>query len=167
MEDDKVLRYLIKSTVWDQSEFILFVLKHFHFWSWWVQKNREDFCPFSLPIGLFAHRCFGGWIHMEPVTNDKVLIAVFGGMAKGTGIGSIFEAEGLMIGLRWLPISLKRISLLCEAKITLFLKLLDLCLQQHFLWYETAMYSLLTYFTASKLTDYVVEGFEKNTRLLT
>jgi uncharacterized membrane-anchored protein YitT (DUF2179 family) len=104
-------------------------------------------------------------IHMEPVTNDKVLIAVFGGMLMGTGIGFIIRGGGLIDGFEVITDFTQKNSAFSGSEITLFLNSLIMLAAAFFFGIEPAMYSLLTYFTAIKVTDYVVEGFEEYTAL--
>ena len=104
-------------------------------------------------------------IEMEPVTNDKVLIAVFGGMLMGTGIGFIIRGGGLIDGFEVITDFTQKNSAFSGSEITLFLNSLIMLAAAFFFGIEPAMYSLLTYFTAIKVTDYVVEGFEEYTAL--
>ena len=104
-------------------------------------------------------------IQMEPVTNDKVLIAVFGGMLMGTGIGFIIRGGGLIDGFEVITDFTQKNSAFSGSEITLFLNSLIMLAAAFFFGIEPAMYSLLTYFTAIKVTDYVVEGFEEYTAL--
>jgi uncharacterized membrane-anchored protein YitT (DUF2179 family) len=104
-------------------------------------------------------------IQMEPVTKDKVLIAVFGGMLMGTGIGFIIRGGGLIDGFEVITDFTQKNSAFSGSEITLFLNSLIMLAAAFFFGIEPAMYSLLTYFTAIKVTDYVVEGFEEYTAL--
>jgi uncharacterized membrane-anchored protein YitT (DUF2179 family) len=104
-------------------------------------------------------------LQMEPVTNDKVLIAVFGGMLMGTGIGFIIRGGGLIDGFEVITDFTQKNSAFSGSEITLFLNSLIMLAAAFFFGIEPAMYSLLTYFTAIKVTDYVVEGFEEYTAL--
>jgi uncharacterized membrane-anchored protein YitT (DUF2179 family) len=105
------------------------------------------------------------FIHMDPVTNDKVLIAVFGGFLMGTGIGFIIRGGGLIDGFEVITDFTQKNSAFSGSEITLFLNSLIMLAAAFFFGIETAMYSLLTYFTAIKVTDYVVDGFEEYTAL--
>jgi uncharacterized membrane-anchored protein YitT (DUF2179 family) len=104
-------------------------------------------------------------MHMEPVTNDKVLIAVFGGFLMGTGIGFIIRGGGLIDGFEVITDFTQKNSAFSGSEITLFLNSLIMLAAAFFFGIEPAMYSLLTYFTAIKVTDYVVDGFEEYTAL--
>ncbi len=104
-------------------------------------------------------------LQLEPVTNDKVLIAVFGGFLMGTGIGFIIRGGGLIDGFEVITDFTEKNSAFSGSEITLFLNSLIMMAAAFFFGIEPAMYSILTYFTAIKVTDYVVEGFEEYTAL--
>jgi uncharacterized membrane-anchored protein YitT (DUF2179 family) len=104
-------------------------------------------------------------LQMEPVTEDKLLIAVFGGFLMGIGIGLIIRGGGLIDGFEVITDFTQKNSAFSGSEITLFLNSLIMITAAFFFGIEAAMYSMLTYFTAIKVTDYVVEGFEEYTAL--
>lgn len=105
------------------------------------------------------------FLPIDPVTNDKVLIAVFGGVLMGTGIGLIIRGGGLIDGFEVITAYFQRNSAFSASEITVFLNSLIMLFAAIFFGIEPAMYSIITYFTAIKMTDYVVEGFEEYTAL--
>ena len=104
-------------------------------------------------------------LEIPTVTDDKVLIAIFGGVLMGTGIGLIIRGGGLIDGFEVITTYFQRNSALSASEITIFLNSLIMLFAALFFGIEAAMYSILTYFTAIKMTDYVVEGFEEYTAL--
>jgi uncharacterized membrane-anchored protein YitT (DUF2179 family) len=105
------------------------------------------------------------FLEIEPITNDKVLIAVFGGVLMGTGIGLIIRGGGLIDGFEVITEFFQKNSAFSGSEITVFLNSLIMLVAAYFFGVEPALYSILTYFTAIKMTDYVVEGFEEYTAL--
>jgi uncharacterized membrane-anchored protein YitT (DUF2179 family) len=105
------------------------------------------------------------FLEIPPVTDDKVLIAIFGGVLMGTGIGLIIRGGGLIDGFEVITTYFQKNSALSASEITIFLNSLIMLFAALFFGIEAAMYSILTYFTAIKMTDYVVEGFEEYTAL--
>jgi len=105
------------------------------------------------------------FLEIPTVTEDKVLIAVFGGVLMGVGIGLIIRGGGLIDGFEVITAYFQRNSALSASEITVFLNSLIMLFAAWFFGIEAAMYSILTYFTAIKMTDYVVEGFEEYTAL--
>ncbi|GMQ30080.1 YitT family protein [Algoriphagus confluentis] len=105
------------------------------------------------------------FVEFPTVTQDKVLIAVFGGFLMGTGIGLIIRGGGLIDGFEVITEYFQKNSALSASEITVFLNSLIMLSAAFVFGIEPAMYSILTYFTAIKTTDYVVEGFEEYTAL--
>jgi uncharacterized membrane-anchored protein YitT (DUF2179 family) len=99
------------------------------------------------------------------VTEDKVLIAVFGGFLIGLGIGFVIKGGAVIDGLEVIAeYTTKNYGLSSGEMILMVNSMLILGAALQF-GLETAMYSILTYFTAMKTTDYVVDGFEEYTSL--
>jgi uncharacterized membrane-anchored protein YitT (DUF2179 family) len=105
------------------------------------------------------------FMEIEPITNDKLLIAVFGGVLMGTGIGLIIRGGGLIDGFEVITEFFQKNSAFSGSEITVFLNSIIMLVAAIFFGTEAALYSILTYFTAIKMTDYVVEGFEEYTAL--
>lgn len=104
-------------------------------------------------------------IELKGLTEDLVLSAVFGGILMGLGIGLIIRGGGLIDGFEVITEFVQKNSPLSGGEITLFLNSLIMLFAAVFFGIEPAMYSILTYYTAIKMTDYVVEGFEEYTAL--
>lgn len=105
------------------------------------------------------------FMEIEPITNDKLLIAVFGGVLMGTGIGLIIRGGGLIDGFEVITEFFQKNSAFSGSEITVFLNSIIMLFAAIFFGTDAALYSILTYFTAIKMTDYVVEGFEEYTAL--
>jgi uncharacterized membrane-anchored protein YitT (DUF2179 family) len=118
----------------------------------------------SLAIGLLAVLMY--FIHFEnAVTNDKILIAIFGGFLIGLGIGFVIKSGGVIDGLEVIADYTKKKYGFTTSEIILFINTLIFLTAAFYFGLEAAMYSILTYFTASKTADYVVDGFEEYTAL--
>lgn len=105
------------------------------------------------------------FITFPQVTNDKVLIAVFGGFFIGLGIGLVIRGGGVIDGLEIIAhYTNKKIGFSTGEIIMSFNTLLFIGAAFEF-GIETAMYSILVYYTAMKTSDYVVDGFEEFTAL--
>jgi uncharacterized membrane-anchored protein YitT (DUF2179 family) len=116
-------------------------------------------------ISIFMLIVILQFMQIPTVTEDKVLIAVFGGFLMGTGIGLIIRGGGLIDGFEVITDFTQKNSAFSGSEITLFLNSLIMLAAVFSFGIETAMYSILTYFTAIKVTDYVVDGFEEYTAL--
>ncbi len=99
------------------------------------------------------------------VTEDKILIAVFGGFLIGLGIGFVIKAGGVLDGLEVIADYTNKKSGFSTSEIILFVNTLIFLAAAFYFGIEAAMYSILTYFTATRTSDYVVDGFEEYTAL--
>lgn len=99
------------------------------------------------------------------VTEDKVLIAVFGGFFIGLGLGLVIKGGGVLDGIEIMAFYTTRNSAFSTGEIILALNGLIFIAAAFVFDIETAMYSFLVYFTAAKTTTYVVDGFEEFTAL--
>jgi len=116
-------------------------------------------------ISVFMLTVILHFMEVPTVTEDKLLIAVFGGILMGTGIGLIIRGGGLIDGFEVITDFTQKNSAFSGSEITLFLNSLIMLAAVFSFGIEAAMYSILTYFTAIKVTDYVVDGFEEYTAL--
>lgn len=92
------------------------------------------------------------------ITNDKLLISIFGGFFLGVGIGLTMRAGCAVDGIEVLALYTLRRSSFTISEIILGLNIIIFSLAAFQFGIQTALYSMLTYFTASKTIDYVIEG---------
>ncbi len=92
------------------------------------------------------------------ITDDKLLISIFGGFFLGVGIGLTMRAGCAVDGIEVLALYTLRRSSLTISEIILGLNIIIFSLAAFEFGIQTALYSMLTYFTASKTIDYVIEG---------
>ena len=104
-------------------------------------------------------------IKIPPVTDDKLLIAAFGGFFIGLGIGLVIRAGGVIDGLEIIAHYTHKKSGFTTGEIIMVLNSLIILGAAIEFGLEAAMYSILVYFIAMKTTDYVVNGFEEFTAL--
>lgn len=96
-------------------------------------------------------------------TQDKVLVAVFGGFFLGAGIGLMIRGGGVIDGTEVLAIYLSRRSSLTVGDFILLFNILIFSAAAYLLSVEVALYSILTYLAASKTVDFILEGIEEFT----
>jgi uncharacterized membrane-anchored protein YitT (DUF2179 family) len=98
------------------------------------------------------------------ITNDKLLIAIFGGFFLGTGIGLSIRGGAVIDGTEIMAIFLsrKRSSLSVGDYILVF-NLIIFTVAAYLLTIEIALYSILIYLAASKTVDFILEGIEEFT----
>jgi uncharacterized membrane-anchored protein YitT (DUF2179 family) len=98
------------------------------------------------------------------VTPDKLLTAVFGGVFIGAGIGLAMRGGAVLDGTEIAAVLLSRSSAILKVSdVILLMNVLIFTAAVFFLGVEPALYSILTYFAASKMIDYVVNGIEEYT----
>ena len=95
------------------------------------------------------------------ITSDKLLIAVFGGFFLGSGIGLTIRGGGVLDGTEVLAIYLTKKIGLTIGDLILIFNIIIFAVAAYLLSVETALYSILTYLTASKTVNLVVEGVEE------
>ena len=104
------------------------------------------------------------WIIEFPhLTEDRLLVAVFGGFFLGTGIGLSMRGGSVLDGTEILAIFLSR---RLGTKVSDWVILINLVIfgaATMLLSLEQALYSLLTYIVASKALDFIIDGVEEYT----
>lgn len=104
-------------------------------------------------------------INIPTLTQDKILIAFFGGFLIGLGVGLVIRGGGVIDGLEVIADYTNKKSGFSSSEIVLVINICIMLAAAYYFGLETAMYSILTYFTGSKTSDYVVDGFEEYTAL--
>ncbi len=97
------------------------------------------------------------------ITDDKVLVAVFGGVFLGGGIGLTIRGGGVIDGTEVLAIYLSRKVSLTVGDFILIFNIIIFTVAAYLLTIEIALYSILTYLSASKMVDFILEGIEEYT----
>jgi uncharacterized membrane-anchored protein YitT (DUF2179 family) len=101
------------------------------------------------------------FISIPSITADKLLISIFGGFFLGAGIGLSIRGGAVIDGTEVLAISVSRKSSLSVGD---FIALFNIALFSFAILLtniETAMYSMLTYLSASKTVDFIINGVEE------
>lgn len=102
-------------------------------------------------------------VDFPEVTEDKLLVAVFGGFFLGAGIGLSIRGGSVLDGTEVLAIFLSRKLGTTIGDIIILINILVFLAAAYFLSVETALYSMLTYLAASRTLDFVIEGIEEYT----
>jgi len=106
-------------------------------------------------------------VHFPDVTPDKLLTAVFGGFFIGAGIGLAIRGGAVLDGTEVTALLVSRRSaLLRVGDVILILNVFIFSAAAFFLGVESALYSILTYFAASKTVDFLLHGIEEHTAVI-
>ena len=109
-----------------------------------------------LALAVMVH-----FIELPTITTDKLLIAVFGGFFLGAGIGLYIRGWGVIDGTEVLAITVSRKSSLSVGDFISVFNVILFAFAALMINIETAMYSMLTYITASKTVDFILNGIEE------
>lgn len=115
---------------------------------------------------LFAVILLGVALLLIPVqgsTDDKLLISIFGGAFLGIGIGLIMRTGAALDGIEVLAVYTLKKTSFTISEIILGINIIIFTIAGFRFGIETALYSILTYFTATRCIDYVVEGLQAYT----
>ena len=109
-----------------------------------------------LSVALFV-------IEIQPITSDKLLIAIFGGLLMGTGVGLVIRGGGVIDGAEVIAVFTGRKTGFSNSEIIMLINCVIFGVAAFQFGIETAMYSVITYFTATRAINYVVDGIEQFT----
>lgn len=101
------------------------------------------------------------FVNYPTITEDKLLIAVFGGFFLGLGIGMAMRGGSVIDGTEVLAIYLSRKLSLTIGDILFLINLVIFSVGASILSIEVALYAILTYLAAAKTVDFVVDGVEE------
>lgn len=106
------------------------------------------------------------FLEFPVVTDDRVLEAVFGGFFLGGGIGLAMRGGAVLDGTEIAALLIsKRSHLLKVGDVILGFNVALFLVAMTALGVEAALYSILTYFTAAKMLDFVLHGIEEYTAI--
>ncbi len=100
-------------------------------------------------------------VKFPTVTHDKLLTAVFGGFFLGMGIGMAVRGGSVIDGTEVLAIYLSRKTGATIGDIILIINIVIFSCAAWLLGLDIAMYSMITYLSASKTLDFIIEGIEE------
>lgn len=107
------------------------------------------------------------FVKFPNVTPDKLLTAVFGGFFIGAGIGLAIRGGAVLDGTEIAALLVsKSSSLLKVGDVILIFNIFIFLAAAFFLGVESALYSILTYFAASKTIDFLIHGIEEYTAII-
>ncbi|HEY9002969.1 MAG TPA: YitT family protein [Mucilaginibacter sp.] len=102
-------------------------------------------------------------VHLHTITRDKLLVAVFGGGFMGIGVGLSIRGGCALDGIEVLALYTgKRISF-TVSEIILGINIVIFLIAAIEVGLPEALYSILTYYVASRTSNFVIEGLEEYT----
>lgn len=117
----------------------------------------------STSISILTLAAIIFFIDFPVITDDKLLISIFGGFFLGAGIGLAIRGGCVIDGTEILAVYINRKSVLSMGDIILLINVFIFLAAAFILNIETALYSILTYLSASKTVDFIIQGIEEYT----
>lgn len=100
--------------------------------------------------------------HFEPVTDDLFLATVIGAVILGTGVGLVIRTGGALDGSEIIAVLVSKNRPVSVGQFIMIVNVFIFILAAFLVFsWETAMYSIITYYIAYKMIDIVVEGMEE------
>lgn len=124
----------------------------------WSTLNKQIVLKSFLSITALAI-----FIHFEnftSVTDDKLLIAIFGGLFLGAGIGITIKNGSVLDGSEILGIYINNRLGISIGKVIILFNIILFSITALLISIEVSMYSVLTFLITAKVIDLMIEGFE-------
>ena len=99
--------------------------------------------------------------HFSAITDNEMLSVVFGGMLLGVGVGLVLKGGACIDGTELMALLISRHSSISVGQIILVFNLIIFTVAGFLFGPDRALLSLLTYIIASKVIDYVEQGFNQ------
>ena len=123
-----------------------------------LQKSFVIQTFYSVALLSFATNLF----HSHNFTHDLLLTTVFGGMFLGLGVGLILRNNASLDGTEIMSIIIhQKYKLFSVGQLLMTINLFVYTAAGFVFGWDKAMYSVMTYFIASKVIDAVMEGLNK------
>lgn len=127
----------------------------------WQQISKGFSIKSIVAISLLALAV--AFVPYPVVTDDKLLIAVFGGFFLGAGIGLSIRGGAVIDGTEILAIFLSRKRSMSVGDFIMVFNIIIFAVAAWLLTVSVALYAILTYLAAAKTVDFILEGIEEFT----
>ena len=101
------------------------------------------------------------FIPYPQITSDKLLVSIFGGVFMGLGVGLSMRGGCALDGIEVLALYTGKKISFTISEIILGINIIIFLLAAVHLGLPTALYSILTYYAASRTINFVIEGLEE------
>lgn len=150
---------LLISQIYDLnlSVILLIVSIPFLILAWYTLTKQivvKSFVAITL-LAVFIH-----YENFSSITDDKLLISIFGGLFLGSGIGLAIKNGAVLDGSEILGIYANSRFGISIGKVILLFNIILFSITAVVISIEVSMYSILTFLVTSKVIDLMMEGFE-------
>ena len=125
----------------------------------WRQIGKRFSIRSAIAIAGLAITIFA--VPYPEITHDKLLAAVFGGFFLGAGIGLAIRGGAVLDGTEVVALLVSRKTGLTVGDFIFIFNVFLFSVAALYLGIEPALYSMLTYFSASKTIDFLIHGIEE------
>lgn len=127
-----------------------------------IKQIGREFAVRTL-VSVIALSTLIYFLSVPVITHDRLLISIFGGFFLGAGIGLAMRGGCVLDGTEIVAVYLNRRSSFSVGDIILIINIFIFIWAAFILGIESALYSILTYLSASKTVDFIVQGIEEYT----
>lgn len=99
--------------------------------------------------------------HFESVTNNMLLVAVYGGALLGLGTGLVMRNEACVDGIESVAMVINKKYMIPVSKITLSINIIIFIIAGIIFGVERALFSMLTYYINYRVVDFVISGLDQ------
>ncbi len=124
-------------------------------------NSRFAWRTFAAIVGLGI--CLRYIPYWQGITHDNLLVCIFGGVFMGTGVGLAIRGGCALDGIEVLALYTLKRSSFTISEIILGINVIIFSIAAFKLGMPTALYSIITYYTASHTINFVIEGLEEYT----
>lgn len=103
------------------------------------------------------------FVDLKPVTDDKLLVALFGGFFLGAGIGLTIRGGAVIDGTEVVALYLSKRFGTTVGDVITIINVIIFGVAAYFISIDIALYAMVTYLAASKTVDFIIEGIEEYT----
>ena len=104
--------------------------------------------------------------HVEPITDDPLLTAIFGGIVLGVGVGTVLRNNGALDGTEILATLISSKTSFSVGQVVMIFNIFILGSAGFVFSIDSTFYSLIAYFIAFKVIDIVIVGMNESKSVL-
>mgnify|MGYP001803311405 CR=1 FL=1 len=149
---------IAETTIFDISYVVLIINIPFLVLGY-LQMSKQFVIKTSIAIVVLS--LILALVEFPIITQDLLLVSIFGGFFLGAGIGMAIRGGAVIDGMEILALYLTRRVNISLSDIILLSNVFIFGASALLLGIESALYSMIAYFVASKTIDYFIKGIEE------
>ncbi|MNJ58329.1 hypothetical protein D3C77_539580 [compost metagenome] len=113
--------------------------------------------------GIIVLSVTTGFLHrVDAFTHEKLLAVFFGALLLGIGVGLVLRFGGTTDGAEIVAILISKKVNVSVGQVILMINIIIFIVAGFILGWDSALYSIFTYYIASKVMDIVVQGLDES-----